>query len=67
MEITRKLAQDTYIRVCKDCGCKLEWMQAIILAAKIWGIDQLVFFSIMDHSFYDLERIAKGEHPVCTK
>lgn len=65
MLLDRKTIQDVYIRVCKDSGFGLDMFMAAKIAADTLNISSLeIGFAFgMD----TLEKIAKGEHPVCKK
>lgn len=62
-QLTRKQIQDVYIRVCKDSGFQMEFIQATIFAAKLlklhpWG----VYDAFGDMSA--MKAIATGSHPI---
>ena len=65
MDTDRKLKQDIYIRVCKDSGFQIEYIQAAILAAKVVGCHPMEIWMALDMDL--MKRIASGEHPVCQK
>lgn len=64
MDNDRKLKQDLYIRVCKDSGWQLEYIQAAILAGKVLNCHPFEVYS----AFGDMDtmrKVASGEHPAC--
>ena len=63
-EQDRKLKQDTFIRVCKDSGWHMDYIQAAILAAKVLGCHPLEVW-IAFSSFDQMEQIAKGTQSAC--
>ena len=66
MDSDRKLKQDLYIRVCKDSGWQLEYIQAAKLVGKILNchpFEVYAAFGDMDN----MQKVAAGEHPVCNR
>lgn len=64
MDDERKLAQDLYIRVCRDSGWQLDYIEAAKLVARVLNTSPLLIWT--KFSSLDLMRqIASGEHPTC--
>lgn len=61
----RKLAQDVYIRVCKDSGFQLDLFTAVHLAAGALGISSMELWVRMGIDLAVMEQIALGKHPAC--
>lgn len=64
MELTRKLIQSVYIRVCGESGFQLDWVQAAQIASGVLKIHPLQLwnaFACIDQ----MQEIAFGNHPVC--
>lgn len=65
-ENTRKKCQEAYIRVCRDSGWKMDYIDAAIFTGKLIDIHPLILWGAFS-GFDQMDRIAKGEHPVCKK
>lgn len=63
MNPERKLKQSVFIRVCKDSKFTLTSTDAAILASRVLGCHPLDIAFSLDIDV--MEKIAKGEHPVC--
>lgn len=68
MTPSRELIQEIYIRICKDSGFKMDYIQAAILTANVLNADKYVTHALevwsAIGSFSLMEEIATGKHPV---
>lgn len=62
-EARRKLAQDVFIRVCRDSGFQLDMFRAAALAGSALGTNALGLWTRMAIGFDVMEQIAAGTHP----
>ena len=59
----RETIQKLYIRICRDSGFSIDYIQAAILAGKVLNMHPFSVYNAF--SYLDvMEKIAKGEHPV---
>ena len=64
MELSRKDIQNFYVRICKDSGWKIDYINAAKLAAGVLSLNTMeIWIAIGD--LKTMEKISKGEHPVC--
>lgn len=64
--MTREELRQFYIRTCRDAGWGMDHVKAALFAGRVLGVSPLEFWI----AFGDLglmERIARGDHPVCHK
>lgn len=66
MDDERKLYQDLYIRVCRDSGWQLNYIEAAKLVARILITSPLLIWTKFS-SLTLMEEIARGEHPACKR
>lgn len=59
----RKQITMAYIRVCRDSGFKMNYLNAAHFAAKLISVHPIDIYSAIG-SFEAMERIALGLHPV---
>lgn len=67
MTLSREEIQQLLIRVCRDSGWQMEWTQATILVGKVLDIHPMDVWCQAGIDIATMEKIAKGEHPVCKK
>lgn len=61
-EDERKAIQMAYIRVCRDSGWRMDYIQAAHFTAKLLGMTAFDIWFTLD--LQTMQKIAKGEHPV---
>lgn len=66
MPHSRKFVQDTFIRVCKDSGYKMDMVRAAQFTASVLDISSLEVWIHMG-DMDNMERVANGTHPVCER
>ena len=65
MKPDRKLVQDIYIRICRDSGFQLGYVEAAKLAANVGGFHPLDVADAL--GIANMHEIATGRHPVCQR
>lgn len=60
--MTREQIQQFYIRVCRDSGFRLDYIQAAILTSRVIGCSALEIWLAFS-SLGVMEEVAKGLHP----
>lgn len=65
MTLSRDEIQKLLIRVCRDSGWQMEWTKATILVGKVLDIHPMDVWCRAGIDIATMEKIAKGEHPVC--
>ena len=64
----RKYIQDVFIRICRDSGFTIDYIDAAKLTGKVLKIPPFeVWEAMYIGDLQRMERIAKGEHPVCVR
>lgn len=62
MFVTNEDIQKLYIRVCRDSGFDMGWLDASFLTAQIYGLNPLHVWHAFG-SIVTMQSIATGEHP----
>jgi len=62
----RKLIQDLYLRVCRDCRYTMDAVRVAHFVAGMLNTSALVVWIAMP-SFSVMEEIAAGSHPACQR
>jgi len=60
--MTKKEIQDLYIRVCRDSGFQIEYIQAAILTSRVIGCSALEIWLAFP-SLGVMDEVARGIHP----
>ena len=64
--MTRTEIQNLYIRVCRDSGWQMDYIEAAKLAARVGGFHPMDVWIAMP-SLSTMREIAHGDHPACQR
>lgn len=62
--MTRHEIQTLYIRTCRDSGWRLDYIEAAKLVCGLFNQHPYWVYAAFS-DLRQMERVAKGEHPVC--
>lgn len=62
--MTRTEVQNLYIRTCRDAGWQLDYIEAAKLVGRVLGMHPFSVYATFS-DLRQMQRVAKGEHPVC--
>ena len=66
VDANRKLKQDLYVRVCKDYGWQIDYIEAAKLVSRILKCNPFDVYDVFG-DFDTMHKISKGEHLICDK